>query len=476
LLVNGAALVGILLVARRRGGTPLLLLVAIGCAVLVRALGPAFVRDPWNPFVPVLPYALLLLLCWSMMRGDRWALPVAAGVASFCAQAHVGYVVLAIPLLLLGAAWLLVPAIRARRRVVDRPVLVALVLLGVMWLPPVIDEVSRSPGNLRRVQYYFRTNTEATGTLGNAYSLIGSQFAAPPAWVDRDRPLRPLSFEPELVRTGRAPVLLLLVGAAAFAFWRRRRNDALEFVLVIGCAALLGVVSIMRTFRPIHDYRLRWASVVGMFGFVVVGWATWLEVARRWPRVARRLLVPAALVALVAMTAVNVADAVRAPPPTGAANARLVDALTSKIVRRLPDRDGVVVVREEDAKATIVQAVFLQLELRGVAVRTDDPHGIIGSGADHRAQHDGEVRAVVIVATGKQLDRRFVERGDDDLIAYSSEQPQAEHLSTVKRIAKLDADYRAGRIGAFERYVNGFDLQQRLRPAVGIFLQVERSS
>ena len=71
-------------------------------------------RDPWNPFVTVLPFSLFVLLTWTMTCGETWALPVGVAVASFCIQTHVGYAPLAIPLMVWGAGWLVVSARRAR--------------------------------------------------------------------------------------------------------------------------------------------------------------------------------------------------------------------------------------------------------------------------------------------------------------------------------------------------------------------------
>ncbi len=98
LLINGAAVLGMAVVARRRGGLALSVFTLLGCGILLHALKPAFWGDVWNPFMPVLPFGVLVLLCWSIACDDVWALPIAAGVASFCIQTHVGYAPLALPL------------------------------------------------------------------------------------------------------------------------------------------------------------------------------------------------------------------------------------------------------------------------------------------------------------------------------------------------------------------------------------------
>ena len=57
LAINGASVAGIAVMARRRGGTPLLVCTLLGCALLVRALGGGFTASYWNPYVTTLPFA-----------------------------------------------------------------------------------------------------------------------------------------------------------------------------------------------------------------------------------------------------------------------------------------------------------------------------------------------------------------------------------------------------------------------------------
>jgi hypothetical protein len=54
------------------------------------ALEPGFLRDPWNPYLPLLPFALYVVLCWAAICGDAWAVPVAVLPASLAVQSHVG--------------------------------------------------------------------------------------------------------------------------------------------------------------------------------------------------------------------------------------------------------------------------------------------------------------------------------------------------------------------------------------------------
>jgi hypothetical protein len=62
-LMNAGALAGSVVLARRRG-TAFEVLVTLGSLILVGALGLAFVWDPWNPYVTVLPFGW-----WCSPRG-----------------------------------------------------------------------------------------------------------------------------------------------------------------------------------------------------------------------------------------------------------------------------------------------------------------------------------------------------------------------------------------------------------------------
>src|ERR687894_2302804 len=151
LLVNAASVAGMAFTARRRGGTSLMLVTLVGCALLMRTMGPDDLRLPWNPYITVLPYALLVFLTWAMTCRERWALPAAVAVASFTAQTHIGYVALALPLVAVGVAWLVAATVPAGRRDDDddhepapgwRSLLVpgasAAAIGAVMWLPPAL--------------------------------------------------------------------------------------------------------------------------------------------------------------------------------------------------------------------------------------------------------------------------------------------------------------------------------------------------
>ena len=76
-------------IAHRRGGTALVFAVGAVLALLMRAYGATLLTEPWNPYLPVLWWFLLLLAVWSVFCYDPVVLPIVVFAGTFCAQTHV---------------------------------------------------------------------------------------------------------------------------------------------------------------------------------------------------------------------------------------------------------------------------------------------------------------------------------------------------------------------------------------------------
>ena len=402
LIVNAAAIAGMALIARRRGGAPLMLLALVGCALLVRSLGIEVVANPWNCYVAVLPFGLLLLLVWTMTCGERWALPVGAGVASFCVQTHVGYAPMAIPLVLWGGIWASVVARRAGvSRLLVRPFLLAGAVLVVMWLPPVIDELVHRPGNLTRLADYFRHPDESTHSLGLGYRVVGGAFGLPPEWLAGARP--PFGFIGDHRFAHVAPPAVLLVPflvAGGVLWWRRLREPA-RLASTVLLALGLGVLAVSRTIGRISAYRLLWIWMLAMLASLVIVWTGWLLVSDRRAGREGRWLVRLCLVALTVLCGLNALSAARAGDPQAHWTA-VMTALTPPAASALPAGDGDVLVRYMSAPGEfIAPGLVLGLERRGIPARVDpDPASRYGA---HRIHRRGPVRAVLTVLSDAQV-------------------------------------------------------------------------
>jgi hypothetical protein len=448
LAINAAAIAGMALVARRRGGLPLMLATLVASALVLRSLGPDHIRLAWNPWVTVLSYGLLVFLVWALACGDRWALPVAVAVGSAVAQTHVGYVALALPLVALGAAWLVVATPRAQWRRLAAPALVAVAAAAVLWFPPVFEQVANDPGNMRYSATWFRDGglgeDEPNPLSAGWNTVVTSQWSVPPEWAVGTRAL-PFTGEPASRDHPRLPVLLPVVAASAFYLVRRRVPGATQLVAVWLAATAVAVVATARTVGPIYAYRLDYTFVVGIVGGIIVLWAAWTALAAWRPAPARRALAPGVLAAVAALAVVSSVAHVRAGEPQSG-DADVVRSLVPDVIDNLPPGDGEVVV---DARtfggAAYRSGVVLGLEQAGIDAVL--PAGDLGAGRQNAAGGDGPVRARLRVETDVEI-ARFVE-GGWELLAYTGSLPVDELIARTPATRELEAAKERGEAWAF---------------------------
>lgn len=502
LLVNGTSITGMVALARRRGGTEMALATLVVSALLLRALGRELLVLPWNVYVTVLPYGLLVFLVWAMVRGERWALPVATFVTTFLVQTHVGYVVLAVPLLAAGAAWLVATSLwrasedrpgppsaagaedgsgddrdratgpgvdpadaniddgddraadpDADLRALRWPGIWAAAIAVVMWLPPVVQQVRNDPGNLRLIVRWFRHSGEEVRTLVEGWRVVAAQYTVSPEWLAGARPVTFLA-EPTYVYQRVVPVLLVVVLAAAVVWWRRGDPAGRALVATWLGASALGVLAAARTVGLLYAYRLRWTWVLGAIGGLLVVWLA-LQVVRerggpgRW-----RIAGWVTLAVLAALGAVNVAAAVRPEGPSHEQSQRLEDlapALRDE-ADRAPGRRGEVVIAAPSLGAMEVgHGLKLDLQRHGIPARVVPG----ATGGDGDSDDDQRVRVAVVVDAEIPP---FAEQADHELLAYSGRVPLADLTDDVATLVELREDLDAGTLSEREHQRRSEDL------------------
>jgi hypothetical protein len=231
--MNVASVIGIAVLAWRRGGPVTTAAAMVMAGGLVWAMGSELLYDTWQPNSLLLPFLLLLTMAWSAMAGDVAVLPWLVGLASFLVQTHFSYALL---VALLGGAAVLVIVVEAvrrkdlRRRTV-RLAAVAMLVALLAWSQPLIDQVDGDGfGNLAKLLANAGRSPKTIGTDLGA-RLVASILALPPFF---GRP----SIEKGLVLLGPSRLPTTGVAVAALA------------VLGIGLAVLL-VVAWRRAERPV---------------------------------------------------------------------------------------------------------------------------------------------------------------------------------------------------------------------------------
>jgi hypothetical protein len=376
-LVSAAAVAAALALAWRRGGLPLLLASGAALGLLAQAIGPALLRDPWNPYVTILPLALFTFLAWSLAEGDRWMWPPALAVGSFLVQSHVGYAVMvgAVGAAAAFIAWrrrrtapLLPPDRRGRRALIG--LTVGIVVLA--WAPVVIDEVAGT-GNLTDIASYFLSSDEAPAGSGVAIGQAARHLTVPDApWLGAKEP----NGEDGAILGGETSALLvplLAFGLAILAAAKARQWSAVRFQGLVGVLAVSGLVATSRITGPVFAYLVRWWWVIACLWWLSTLWSAAVALTHwaRLPRTARATmpwLVAPLLAVVVLSTTVHTADAADDAATPDPAATEVLGHLLDPTVAALKGSGPVLVVATGSVWGTTADAVRLELEHNGIQV------------------------------------------------------------------------------------------------------------
>jgi hypothetical protein len=373
-LINAAAVVGIGFVARRRGGT-VLAVVTLGITLLLmRTLTGTSLDDPWNPLVTLLPFALFVLLAWSVALGDGWMLPIALGVGSFVVQSHVSYApatvgVLVVAFVGLVLAW----RRRSPEEVRARPARVLAVsagVVGLVWLPPLIDQLARV-GNLGGIWNFF---TSHTGTLTwlQSVRVVALQWSWRPEWLFGARPLGLIGVN--YVRGMDWPVALVLGAVVTVFAWRRRDREVLWLAAMVAVGFVGAIIGAHGIVGLVYPYLVQWTWILGATLGILVVWGG----IRAIPpaaigRVARVSAGSLVAVVFLVLVIAGIGSAVRAQVPDANAQQR-VRSVRDQVLSHVDVRGRTVRV-DGGAIDFDLWSLVLQLQRRGAHVQVSAPTG-----------------------------------------------------------------------------------------------------
>lgn len=445
----GAALVGAAAVAAigwlglRSGGALPAVWLLTGTAALAWSLGDEILHDVYNPHLLLLPYALLLVTAWAAACADRAALPVAVVAASFVAQSHAYYALLAA---LVGAAVVVATAKSARPPA--RTWWASAALGVVLWIPPLLAELRSGPSNLAGLL------RAGAGVEGDGEAAQGAGFAVARLadtlvrfrWLDRrPGPLELVSRPPAVLQTLAVLAVAGVVALGIRAHRRGRRVAAgLAGAAVVSCVASVVAASRLPGGIPLfepHSHRHWW--VTGALFWVAVGWLV-ADLTRPW---LRRLARPARVAAVgipLVVAAVAAAWAPTIDHDRGSVSFGAVTHLTAAVADALPG-DGPWLVTSSGPQAflSVQPGVVAGLVLRGFDVRVEAGEG---PAMGHHRVVAGPVAGTVLVASGDEpppvppgyeLVARFDavadarRTGHDDVVLFERPQQLAVFLSVT---------------------------------------------
>lgn len=424
LVIHLAAMLVALALARRRGGALGMAAVAAVLAVLLLGYGAGAMVEPWNPYLPLMWWVVLLLAVWSVAAGDLVALPLAVLAGSFCAQTHVPYLTLSLGLGALAAVWVAVAARRLpgddpRRRDTLRWGAVALGLGVVLWLPPTIDQVVNDPGNYAKLVDHFTTPPAAEDPPIGVRAAAGEALQRLDLWHLTAHQLR----EPALLTEGsaerfpsawRGAALLVAWGGAVAATWARVRDRRLVGLHAVTAAAfVLGAVSISRIFGLTWYYLMLWMWAVAALMAVATAWTAWRWWAAGGRPPVRGQAVVLALGAVVVVFTGRATIAATSAEPSDAELSVVLHELVEPTIGALERGEGPATGRSGTYLVTWRDALHIGSQAYGLMSELDRAGFDVGllpvfrvPATEHRTVEPGEATAVVELATGRFVDER----------------------------------------------------------------------
>jgi hypothetical protein len=301
-LLQGLAVVLAAWLAWRRGGLPLTMGVLAAIMLAYLATGPWIMLEAWNPHVAFPFLALFILQIWSIGEGDRWEILGAALVGSFLVQTHIGYA----PLVVAGAvvaAFTWAKNLRdgtVRRGAYRLPLAAAVGATVVLWIPPMVEQLTSPRGNFSRIGSYFVGGGGGTvAGFGTALGLLAAEFRFVPPWLGGSDLQVPFigSAAPASKLWLLLPAVLLAGGYLAL----RGRRSRSEFRLLCLVTVLLGVglVAIGRSAVPAFAYLFYWRIMLATMFVLAVGWVLWVRWRQSMPGIVQRACAVTACAAII---------------------------------------------------------------------------------------------------------------------------------------------------------------------------------
>lgn len=439
-LVNVAGLAAaVALVARRVGRATTLWFGAV-TLVLVGGYGLDALSQPWNPWVALVPFTVLVLATWSVLDGTRWPLVLAVAAASYALQGHVGYAPLVPPLVLVATialAWRERPRgpddrVAALRRLA--PIPVAVVVGVLLWSGPLVDLVRHDPSNVDILVEHFGDPDEEVIGLGNGVEAVLQASNPVGPWVAASTGVSG-SILPGLA------LVLAWAGVAVAVAVRRLDATLTRLNAVVGLALVVGTIAVSRVFGALFLYTFRWIVALVAVEVFTLGWGLVVLVRARRP-IAVPGWLPVAAVGAVAVLSVGTAVRV-VGQEIPYENSWRTEAELSRQTVAAVDPATTYLVRWEDPVylGGLAFGLVLGLEREGITVGVDPAYR--AAVEPHRVLCPGGYGAVLTVVTGLGGIAAWQDRPDARQVALADIRPPA-----VRQAGERDRERLAELLGA----------------------------
>ncbi len=387
--------------------------------------------SPWNPHIPVLPMAALLLIAADVVSGSAAMLPLAAVIASLVGQTHIALFpsASAIGVCTVAAVFLSVRRTESPgRAALARIALATAAAVAACWMPSIIEQLSSRPGNMTLLWSYFMVDTHPAQSFAVAVSawsdmlsgIVRPDFYVAQGWLFRESPV----IWAELL------TIAQLLGLATWTIigYRTRQGFEPSLALILALSSAIALWSTTRVDGEIFDHGVFWMSGVGVLNtaLLVSLVVRWLARSRPNRRPGLRTVTIACALLMVVATGTGVRELrhaiERATDPGeewGAASAVAADLLAYTKEHRL---SRPLIKIDQDAWG-IAAGVILRLQKSQVPVAIEDDWIVMFTPAFAATGHESEVLTIA----GKAQHIRLLD--DPGEVVVVSREPIYVHLA-----------------------------------------------
>lgn len=270
--------------------------VGIALALISVRLGQEWLVRPTSSALVAIPLGAGLLGLWAYLRGSRSGFFVALGLGTFAMQTSLVVLPMAGALVLATLVVVVVKFVRTRELPVHGWSWLFIAAVAAVWIPPLIDQFTRQPGNLADLLHYLYSDasgnkrtgkvTEALGIGPSAATVLDG--VANPFGID-DRRIRGASVWLVTPQTLGLVAPLIFAACTAVALWwsaTRRRTAILALFAVAAGASALAIFAFAR--RPTETlfnstYFVLWIQGVGLLWWSAIGIAA-VDAGIQWAR------------------------------------------------------------------------------------------------------------------------------------------------------------------------------------------------
>lgn len=288
LVINLTTILAVLALSYKAAGPGLFYWTAMLLAAYMGNLEPRLLTSPWNPFVTILPFGLVIFMCAVFSGRNVRILPALVIVATFVVQTHIEYLPIVSAIVL--ASFLLYALRRNRGETTLKSspsqrrwvwFAVSCFILAAMWMPPMLEEVQSDSGNLTKLYRFFLAD-RGSHSFSEAFSTVSIRISAIPPYnwglllhvaLDRQR-----QFE---IVVGVLQMLLLAVAYWTAMKQQKHYNSALCVLAAVGgCLGLVSVISIPGNINP---YLVLWITLLGIINWCTIAGTILPRLARTLP-------------------------------------------------------------------------------------------------------------------------------------------------------------------------------------------------